>query len=126
MTPAMPTIDTTTNSETLVYAEGLIDVYGDGKGGVLLTVRREPRDIYGVRSVEMTAAQAAELARALVAGTGPVDEGALADELDIVEAVEAEREACAQVAEGGRFLHDDAPDARFGRECAAAIRRRTT
>jgi hypothetical protein len=93
----MPTIDTTTNSEMLVYADGLIDVYGDGKGGVLLTVRREPRDIYGVRSVEMTAAQAAELARALVTGTGPVDEGALADELDIVEAVEAERERLAKI-----------------------------
>lgn len=39
-------------------------------------------------------------------------------------AVEAEREACAQVAEGGRFLHEDAPTAHFGREVAAAIRRR--
>lgn len=39
-------------------------------------------------------------------------------------AIAAEREACAQVAENGRFLHDDAPDARFGKECAAAIRRR--
>ena len=36
----------------------------------------------------------------------------------------AEREACAQVAENGRFLHDDAPDARFGKAVAAAIRRR--
>ena len=32
-------------------------------------------------------------------------------------------EECARVAEGGSFFHDDAPDARFGRECAAAIRR---
>ena len=32
-------------------------------------------------------------------------------------------EECARVAEGGRFLHADAPAARFGRECAAAIRR---
>lgn len=31
-------------------------------------------------------------------------------------------EAAAQRAEGGRFLHEDAPDARFGRACAAAIR----
>lgn len=31
-------------------------------------------------------------------------------------------EDAAKVAEGGRFLHDDAPTARFGRECAAAIR----
>lgn len=40
-------------------------------------------------------------------------------------AVAAEREACARVAEGGRFLHDDAPDARFGKACAAAIRARS-
>lgn len=33
-------------------------------------------------------------------------------------------EEAARIAEGGRFLHDDAPDARFGRACAAAIRRR--
>ena len=37
----------------------------------------------------------------------------------------AEREACAKVCEGGSFLHDDAPDARFGKACAAAIRART-
>lgn len=36
-----------------------------------------------------------------------------------------EREACAKVCEEGHFLHDDAPTARFGRECAAAIRART-
>lgn len=36
----------------------------------------------------------------------------------------AEREACAKVAENGRFLYDDAPDAKFGRACATAIRRR--
>lgn len=41
----------------------------------------------------------------------------------IGRAVAAERERCARVAEGGRFLHDDAPTARFGREVAAAIRR---
>ena len=38
---------------------------------------------------------------------------------------EAEREACAKVCEGGSFLHDDAPDARFGKACAAAIRARS-
>lgn len=38
-------------------------------------------------------------------------------------AVALERERCAKVAEGGNFLHDDAPTARFGREVAAAIRR---
>jgi hypothetical protein len=32
-------------------------------------------------------------------------------------------EEAAKVAEGGRFLHDDAPDAQFGKACAAAIRR---
>ena len=37
----------------------------------------------------------------------------------------AEREACAKVCEGGSFLHDDAPDARFGKACAAAIRARS-
>ena len=35
-----------------------------------------------------------------------------------------EREACAKLAEGGSFVHADAPDARFGRAVAAAIRRR--
>ncbi len=36
----------------------------------------------------------------------------------------AEREACAQVAENGNFLHDDSPEAKFGKACAAAIRAR--
>lgn len=36
----------------------------------------------------------------------------------------AEREACAKVAEDGRFLHDDSPEAKFGKACAAAIRAR--
>jgi hypothetical protein len=36
----------------------------------------------------------------------------------------AEREGCAKVAESGLFLHDDSPEARFGKECAAAIRAR--
>lgn len=62
----MPIIDTITNSECLIYSEGLIDVYGDDKGGVLLTVRREPRDIYQARSVALTSAQAQELAEALM------------------------------------------------------------
>ena len=35
-----------------------------------------------------------------------------------------EREACARVCEGGNFLHDEAPDARLGKACAAAIRAR--
>jgi hypothetical protein len=38
--------------------------------------------------------------------------------------VASEREACAKVAENGRFLHDDSPEARFGKSCAAAIRAR--
>lgn len=33
-----------------------------------------------------------------------------------------ERERCANVCENGSFLHDAAPDARFGKECAQAIR----
>jgi|WetSurMetagenome_2_1015567.scaffolds.fasta_scaffold436705_1 hypothetical protein len=32
-------------------------------------------------------------------------------------------EQCAQVAENGNFLHDAAPDARFGKSCASAIRK---
>ena len=31
-------------------------------------------------------------------------------------------EEAAKVCEGGRFLHDDAPDAIFGKACAKAIR----
>ena len=30
---------------------------------------------------------------------------------------------CIGVIEGGRFLHNEAPDARFARECSAAIKR---
>lgn len=37
---------------------------------------------------------------------------------------EDENEECAEVVEGGRFLHEDAPDARLARECAKAIRSR--
>jgi hypothetical protein len=40
------------------------------------------------------------------------------------ESAAAEREACAKVAENGRFLHDDSPEAKFGKACAAAIRAR--
>jgi hypothetical protein len=36
----------------------------------------------------------------------------------------AERDACAKVAENGRFLHDDSPEAKFGKACDAAIRAR--
>ena len=31
-------------------------------------------------------------------------------------------EACAKAVEGGRFLHDDAPDAKWAKACAAACR----
>ena len=37
----------------------------------------------------------------------------------------AEREACAAVCENGSFLHDAAPTAIFGKECARAIRARS-
>ena len=30
---------------------------------------------------------------------------------------------CVGVVEGGRFLHDDAPTARFAKECSGAIKR---
>ena len=39
-------------------------------------------------------------------------------------AILEEREACANIAEHGRFLHDDSLEARFGIACAGAIRRR--
>jgi hypothetical protein len=35
----------------------------------------------------------------------------------------AVREECANVAENGVFLHDGAPEARFAKACAEAIRR---
>lgn len=38
---------------------------------------------------------------------------------------EDEREEIAKVVESGVFLHDDAPDARFGKACAGAIRKRS-
>jgi hypothetical protein len=41
----------------------------------------------------------------------------------VTQALADVREADAKVAEGGRFLHDNAPDAIFGRAIAAAIRR---
>jgi hypothetical protein len=43
---------------------------------------------------------------------------------DFERAVAAEREACAKVCENGLFLHDNAPDALFGKACARAIRAR--
>ncbi len=43
--------------------------------------------------------------------------------LELVAKVEAETiERCAKVCEEGRFLHDEAPDAIFGKACAKAIR----
>ena len=46
-------------------------------------------------------------------------------EAAIAAAVAAEREACAAVCENGNFLHDAAPTAIFGKECARAIRARS-
>jgi len=45
----------------------------------------------------------------------------MADRLRAPSAAEM-REAAAKVAEEGRFLHDDSPEARWGKACAAAIR----
>jgi hypothetical protein len=42
----------------------------------------------------------------------------------VIAGAAAEREACAKVAENGNFLHDDSPEAKFGKACAAAIRAR--
>jgi len=61
----LPITDSTTRSETLRYADGLIDVYGGGHELIMLTVRREPHDVYEMRNIEMTAAQAREVAAAL-------------------------------------------------------------
>lgn len=62
--------DQTTGSERLQYVDGLIDVYGDGTGGVLLAVRREPLGIQSVRSIEMTREQAGKIAIALLEAAG--------------------------------------------------------
>ena len=40
----------------------------------------------------------------------------------IATALDQQIEKDAGIAENGRFLHDDAPDARFGKACATAIR----
>ena len=62
----------------------------------------------------------------------PLDEGSwLANEAWVQVMLEQHKaavergavEKCANVAENGCFLHDDAPDARFGKACGAAIRR---
>jgi len=71
-------------------------------------------------SDEMTPEQRAERALdRILNGVGM--KYAISDQ--IRSAIDQERERCAKIAEGGRFLHDDAPDARFGKACAAAIRR---
>jgi hypothetical protein len=54
-----------------------------------------------------------------------VNEAMLEEWLPFLQAIAAaEREACAKVAENGNFLHDDSPEAKFGKACAAAIRAR--
>lgn len=45
-------------------------------------------------------------------------------EAGIRQAIFSEREACAKLCENGAFLHDQAPDALFGRAVARAIRAR--
>ena len=47
----------------------------------------------------VTDTQRAQLAQYIMLGMAPVDEGALADELDVAEAVDAERERCAKIVE---------------------------
>jgi len=47
---------------------------------------------------------------------------AILDEMLARHFLAAGIERAAQRVENGRFLHDDAPTARFARECAAAIR----
>lgn len=48
----------------------------------------------------------------------------IANSDDLGRLIAAEREACAKVSENGCFLHDDSPEARFGKACARAIRAR--
>lgn len=45
-----------------------------------------------------------------------------ADKAIYLAGMRAGMERAAQRVENGRFLHDDAPTARFAKECAAAIR----
>lgn len=49
-------------------------------------------------------------------------EGVLLDMYDLGAA--AEREACARLVEGGNFLHDQAPDARWAKVIGRLIRTR--
>jgi hypothetical protein len=77
----------------------------------------------------VTDVERAQLAQQLLAGCAPVDEGTLAEELDLVEAVDAEREKCAKIADDyfewthwGQ--HDNAVAAESAAaEIAAAIRK---
>lgn len=55
--------------------------------------------------------------------SGPVDEGSLADELDLVDAIEAEREACAVVADNYSMV--DGPARVIGLNIGHMIRTRT-
>lgn len=63
-----------TRSLTVRAAPGLLDVYSSSRDRmVMLVVRREPRDIYETRNVEMTAADARDLADKLLAAARSVD-----------------------------------------------------
>ncbi len=60
------------------------------------------------------------------AGYKPLSPPTFADELNEIfmrKFAELIVRECVGVVEGGRFLHDDAPAARFARECSGAIKR---
>jgi len=84
-------------------------------------------DSYGLERFAALVA-AAERNRALGIAKGMQEELQAKFEQTYMEGViagaAAEREACAKVAENGNFLHDDSPEAKFGKACAAAIRAR--
>lgn len=64
----MPVTDATTRSLTVRAATGLVDVYSSSiERLVMMTVRREPGDIYEARHVEMTPSDARDLADRLLA-----------------------------------------------------------
>lgn len=70
----MPVSDAETRSLTVRAALGVMDVYSSTRERmVMLVVRREPNDIYETRNVEMTPADARELADRLVAAAESVE-----------------------------------------------------
>lgn len=99
----------------ITHARGISDAV---IAGLLAVIHRDG----GQHAHKVGIKQACIDAEVIVAGmTSQID---AVDNL-IKQAALAEREACAQVCENGHFLHDQAPTAIFGKECARAIRFRS-